>query len=155
MNQQTRLCVLGLVSLEEHRRIKDLITCYKYINDFTDVDVHYFTPGLCLTRSRSYKFSSATLTVLSSLFLIELCLHGIAFLILLFLLRVLSYLENVCLCITVQVIISQCYCACFFGMYSLLFFFFFFFSLLFFIYFRDEPTQVWYLLLISLSSFDE
>ena len=99
MEYETQLCVLGLVSLEECRRIKDLVTCYMV--SLMHVDVHYFTPGLCLTRSRSYRFSSATLTVLSSLLLIELCLHGIAFLILLFLLRVLSYLENVCLCITV------------------------------------------------------
>ena len=52
MEYETRLCVLGLVSLEEHRTIKELVTCYKYINGFTDVDIYYFTPGLCL-RTRS------------------------------------------------------------------------------------------------------
>ena len=107
MDYETRLRVLGLVSLEERRRIKDLVSCYKYINGFTDVDVHYFTPGLCL-RTRSSHNQKLQIqfcrTVLSSLFLIELCLHGIAFLILLFLLRILLCLENVCLCITVQVI---------------------------------------------------
>ena len=36
MEYETQLCVLGLVSLEERRRIKDLVTCYKYINGFTD-----------------------------------------------------------------------------------------------------------------------
>ena len=51
MDYETRLCVLGLVSLEERRRIKDLVTCYKYINGFTDVDIHYFSPGCLRTRS--------------------------------------------------------------------------------------------------------
>ena len=46
-----------------------------------------------------------------------------------------------------RLLISECCCVCFFGMYSLLFFFSF--------YFWDEPTYVWYLLLISFSSFDE
>ena len=31
MDYVTRLCVLGLVSVEERRRVKDLVTCYKYI----------------------------------------------------------------------------------------------------------------------------
>ena len=51
MDYETRLHVLGLVSLEERRRIKDLVTCYKYINGFTDVDIHYFLPGSLRTRS--------------------------------------------------------------------------------------------------------
>ena len=33
-------------------RNEDLVTCYKYINGFTDVDMHYFSSGLCL-RTRS------------------------------------------------------------------------------------------------------
>ena len=46
MDYETRLCVLGLVSLEERGRIKDLVTCYKYINGFTDVDILFLTRSL-------------------------------------------------------------------------------------------------------------
>ena len=54
MDYETRLRVLGLVSLEERRRIKDLVTCYKYINGFTDADIHYFSPSLCLRTRFSH-----------------------------------------------------------------------------------------------------
>ena len=65
IDYETRLHVLGLVSLEERRRVKDLVTCYKYINGFIDVDTDHFSPAHCLrTRSgntRNYRFSSAEL----------------------------------------------------------------------------------------------
>ena len=99
MDYETQLLVLGLVSLEEHRRTKDLVTCYKCINGSTDVDTHYLSPSLCTRSSYNQKLQIQfchTITVL-----IVLCLHGIAFLILLFLLRILSCLENICHCITV------------------------------------------------------
>ena len=32
MDYETRLRALGLVSLEERRRVKNLVTCYKYIS---------------------------------------------------------------------------------------------------------------------------
>ena len=32
MDYETQLRVLGLVSLEERRRVKDLVTCYMYIS---------------------------------------------------------------------------------------------------------------------------
>ena len=107
--------VLGLLSVEECRRIKDLVTCYKYINGFTDVDVHYFTPGLCLRTRSSHSQKLQIQFCWSFFFLIELCLHGIAFLILLFLLRILLCLVNVFFVLQSRSLISPCYCAGFFG----------------------------------------
>ena len=52
MDYESRLRLLELVSLEERRRVKDLVTCYKYINGFIDVDTRHFSPAHCL-RTRS------------------------------------------------------------------------------------------------------
>ena len=126
MNYETQLHVLELVCLEERRRIKDLVTCYKYINGFTDVDVHYFTPSLCLRDRSSHNQKLQIQFCRTNCFKFNRVV--LAFLILLFLLRILSCLENICLCIIQsRSLVSQCCCACFFVIYSLFFLFFFFF----------------------------
>ena len=66
--------------------IKDLVTCYNYINGFTDVDIHHFSPGLAPKQLQIQLCQ----TVLTFLFLILLCSHGIPFPIFVFLFRILS-----------------------------------------------------------------
>ena len=85
---------------EEHRRIKDLVTCYKYINGF--IDVNNRTVIVLRTRSsHNLKFHSAKQTLLSFPFLTMLSLLGILSLMLLFLLRMLFCVRNICPCIIV------------------------------------------------------
>ena len=56
IDYETRLCLLGLDYLEDRRKIKDLTTCYKYMNGFIDVDRHHFSPSHFL-RTRSHNDS--------------------------------------------------------------------------------------------------
>jgi len=52
MDYISRLIFLHLESLESCHHVKDLTTCYKYLNGFIDVNTHRFTPSLS-SRTRS------------------------------------------------------------------------------------------------------
>ena len=112
MDYETRLRVLGLVSLEKRKRIKDLVTCYKYTNGFINVDTHHFSCTCSLSKNQIQSRPEITDSVLPNCFKFSLAVlyqHKILFLILLFLLRILFCLKNICLCITTLAINSVHY----------------------------------------------
>ena len=110
---ETRLRVVGLVSLEELRRVKDLVTCYKYINGFIDVDTHHFSPARCLrtrsTHDQKLQIQFCQTNCFKFSFLKCVVPAWNSLLLFLFLLRILFCLKNICPCITTLAISRERY----------------------------------------------